>query len=127
MLGHQIPTLQPFESFWVQLADFFAWLEGKPIAVLPPMPETEASDPTWQPPATIALPSAWGLAVPIESIRFAGANRLMIELTYLPEMGRAGIRRVEPYSFRRSQTGHLLFYGRNIERPRISAYRFERI
>lgn len=127
MLGHQIPTLPPLESFWSQLADFFAWLEGQPLAILPSLPETEASDPTWQSPATIAPPSAWGLTVPIESIRFAGANRLLIELTYLPEKGQASTRLVEPYSFRRSQAGHLLFYGRNIDRPRISAYRFERI
>jgi hypothetical protein len=127
MLGHQIPTLPPLESFWAQLADFFEWLEGQPLASLPSLPEMEASDPTWQPPASIAPPSAWGIAVPIELIRFAGANRLLIELTYLPEKGRAGTRLVEPYSFRRSQAGPLLFYGRNIDRQRISAYRFERI
>jgi hypothetical protein len=37
------------------------------------------------------------------------------------------VREVEPYSFRRSQEGYLLFYGRNLERQRITAYRFDRI
>jgi predicted nucleotidyltransferase component of viral defense system len=127
MLGHQLPALPPLESLWAQLPEYFDWLEGQPIAVLPQIQETEASDPAWQPPATLVLPSAWGISAPIEAIRFAGANRLLIELTYLPQKGRPGVRLVEPYSFRRSQQGHLLFYGRNIERRRISAYRFDRI
>jgi hypothetical protein len=28
MLGHQLPTLPPFESFWRALPEFFAWLES---------------------------------------------------------------------------------------------------
>lgn len=127
MLAHQLPALPPLAEYWGQLADFFAWLNGQSIVELPRVGELEPSDATWQPPASIALPSAWGITAPIETIRFAGANRLMIDLTYLPEKGAAGTRRVEPYSFRRSRQGHMLFYGRNIQRPRISAYRFDRI
>ena len=28
MLGHQLPVLPPFESFWEALPEFFRWLEG---------------------------------------------------------------------------------------------------
>jgi hypothetical protein len=48
----------------------------------------------------------WNVGAPLELIRFAGANRLMIEFFYSPKP-----RRAEPYSFRRSQsTGKLLLY-----------------
>jgi predicted DNA-binding transcriptional regulator YafY len=86
-----------------------------------------ASDPTWQLPRFLSLPSDWEIAAPVEAIRFAGANRLRIKLHYLTANGLLDVREVEPYSFRRSKAGNLLFYGRNIRRPRISAYRLDRI
>ena len=127
MLGHQLPALPPLESHWAELDDYFAWLDGKPLADLPPIEETEPSDTAWQQPDYISLPSEWGVVAPVEAIRFAGANRLRIQLNYRAQQGQRGTREVEPYSFRRSRAGHLLFYGRNIERQRISAYRFDRI
>jgi hypothetical protein len=45
----------------------------------------------------------------------------------MPKEGFIGVREVEPYSFRLSKGGNLLFYGRNIQRPQISAYRVDRI
>jgi len=45
----------------------------------------------------------------------------------MPKEGLIGVREVEPYSFRLSKGGNLLFYGRDIQRPRIGAYRFDRI
>lgn len=127
MLGHQLPALPPLESLWATLGEYFDWLEGKPMVDLPSIREREPSDPDWRQPDYISLPSQWGVVAPIEAIRFAGANRLRLQLHYLAREGRRGVREVEPYSFRRSRAGHLLFYGRNIQRPRISAYRFDRI
>ncbi len=127
MLGHQLPALPPLESLWAELGDYFDWLEGKPLVELPPVEEAEVSDAGWQPPDYISLSSEWGVAAPIEAIRFAGANRLCVQLHYLAAEGRRGVREVEPYSFRRSRAGRLLFYGRNIEQPRITAYRIDRI
>ena len=127
MLGHQIPILPPLEAYWDELGSYFEWIDGRPLGDLPSIEEIEASDASWRQPDFIALPAAWGTSAPIETIRFAGANRLRILLHYRPAKGHPGVREVEPYSFRRSQAGHLLFYGRNIGRPRISAYRFDRI
>lgn len=127
MLGHQIPVLPPLDIYWGELASYFEWLDGRPLTELPPIEEIEVSDVSWQQPDFIALPAAWGTSASIETIRFAGANRLRILLHYLPAKGYPGVREVEPYSFRRSRVGHLLLYGRNIRRPRISAYRFDRI
>jgi predicted nucleotidyltransferase component of viral defense system len=127
MLSHQLPTLPPLETYLEELANYFDWLEGKPIPELPQVPDITASDAKWQPPEYVSLPGEWGVSVPIESIRFAGANRLRIQLHYMPKEGLVGVREVEPYSFRRSNEGNLLFYARNIQRPRISANRVDRI
>lgn len=127
MLSHQLPALPPLETYMEELSNYFDLLEGKHIPELPPIQEVIASDSAWQPPGYISLPSDWGVTVPVEAIRFAGANRLRIRLHYLPKEGLFGVREVEPYSFRLSRDGNLLFYGRNIQRPRISAYRVDRI
>jgi hypothetical protein len=127
MLGHQLPALPPLKSLWAELGGYFDWLDGKPVAELPLVEEAEPSDAGWRQPDYISMPSEWGVASPIEAIRFAGANRLCIQLHYLAAEGQRGVREVEPYSFRRSRAGHLLFYGRNTKRSRISAYRFDRI
>jgi hypothetical protein len=127
MLGHQLPTLPPIEAYTEELANYFAWLEGKPVPELPSVPEVADSDLRWQPPGYISLPGEWGTSTPVEAIRFAGANRLRIQLNYIPEKGAVGVREVEPYSFRMSKDGNLLLYARNIQRPRISAYRIDRI
>jgi len=127
MLGHQLLALPPLDTYLKELLTYFDWLEGKPISELPLIQEVTASDSAWQPPRYLSLPSDWGVAAPIEAIRFAGANRLLIQLHYLPAKGFSGVREVEPYSFRLSQAGNLLFYGRNIGRSRISAYHTDRI
>jgi predicted nucleotidyltransferase component of viral defense system len=127
MLSHQLPTLPPLETYLEELSNYFDWLEGKHIPELPTIQEVAVSDSSWQQPNYISLPSHWGYAVPLEAIRFAGANQLRIQLHYIPKDGLVGVRDVEPYSFRLSKEGDLLFYARNIQRPRISAYRVDRI
>jgi hypothetical protein len=47
----------------------------------------------------------WGGGQRLEQVRFAGANRLMIEFMY-----HGKLRLAEPYSFRRKHTGNLLLY-----------------
>jgi len=76
-------------------------------------------DTSWQMPPTV---QTWGAPVSIETIRFAAANRLCIELGY------GGTTRVvEPYSFRRTRDGNYLLYA--IKRPsgETRAYRLDRI
>ena len=127
MLGHQLPALPPLETYLQELSKYFDWLEGNPVTELNPIQEVTASDSKWQQPEYISLPAQWGFAGPLEIIRFAGANRLRIQLQYLPEEGAAGVREVEPYSFRLSKDGNLLLYARNILRSKISAYKVDRI
>ncbi len=121
MLAHQLPELPPFESFWSELPGLFAWLEERERmpSALPAVPVSAEVEPAWQPPPTVWR---WGAGVPLEAIRFAGANRLCVDLGY-----RDSVRRVEPYSLRRTRDGNLLFYARPVDNGEIRAYRVDRI
>jgi hypothetical protein len=121
MLRHQLPELPPFADFWSVLPELFDWLEGKPVpAVLEPLQVAgEPTEPSWAPPATV---STWGRTVPLETIRFAAANRLCVELGY------NGSRRIiEPYSLRQSRAGNLLLYAVRTDKGDPRAYRVDRI
>lgn len=122
MLGHQLPATPPFTAFWAELAQLFAWLEGRLEPVTPDrirVPGAEAEDVAWTPPRTVSI---WGAHTPLESIRFAAANRLCVELGY------NGSRRIiEPYSLRRSRAGNLLLYAIRVDSREPRAYRVDRI
>lgn len=122
MLGHQLPATPPFIAFWAELAQLFAWLEGRLTPVRPDrisVPSAGAEDTTWTPPRTVSI---WGGRSSLESIRFAAANRLCVELGY------QGSRRViEPYSLRRSSAGNILLYAVRADSREPRAYRVDRI
>lgn len=120
MLAHQLPVLPPFDQFWDELPQVFDWLYGvaeKPAYTA--MPMLEAIDESWQPPAMV---HAWRAAVPLESIRFAAANRLCVNLQYQNKW-----RLIEPYSLRRSREGNLLLYAVRREDGEDRGYRVDRI
>ena len=123
MLAHQLPTLPPFEQFWGALEDLFGWLEQR--IVLPTLPRAELGDvdPNWRAPRSM---TTWRSGVPLELIRFAGANRLKVEIDYRAEDGRWGPRVVAPYSLRRTQDGNLLLFVVN-DRGQLRGYRVDRI
>lgn len=122
MLGHQLPELPPLAAFWDELPRFFAWLEGTvPEEVLPleATPAGQDEDETWAPPAMV---SVWGAGVPLETIRFAAANHLCVELGY------QGSRRlIEPYSLRRTRVGGLLLHARKADTHEHRSYRVDKI
>lgn len=122
MLDHQLPFLPPVAEFWAALEDVFAWLRGELEPA--PLPRAEIGTSTeWTP-----LPgmTSWRLGVPLDLIRFAGANRLKVEVDYRAENERMGPRVVEPYSLRRSSDGNLLLFVVN-DRGQLRAYRLDRI
>ncbi len=124
MLAHQLPHLPPVEQFWTALAEVFSWLLGQqpPTAALP-RAEGPNLDLEWVAPAGMR---SWRGGVPLELIRFAGANRLRLTVEYRAENGRVGPRKVEPYSLRRTKDGHLLLYVVNDQRA-LRSYRIDRI
>jgi len=120
MLAHQLPSLPPFVSFWEELPALFEWLEGRGALVsLNRAPMRGAMDTAWQAPPTVGI---WGVNVPIESIRFAAANHLCIELGY-----KGTTRVVQPYSFRRTRDGNILLYAVKQASGEIRAYRLDRM
>jgi predicted nucleotidyltransferase component of viral defense system len=121
MLAHQLPVLPPIESFLGELENVFKWLCGdlKPTILEAISVDEKEIDTQWTPPSTVWK---WGQGVPLEAVRFAGANRLCIDLTY-----NGTVRRIEPYSLRRTSIGHILLYARKSETGEIRAYRIDRI
>ncbi len=127
MLGHQLPTLPPFESFWRVLPDFFAWLSGEmiPHVVIPEAvtPVSASPDEEVFSPAVGALRrQGTGGSAFLESIRFAGRNRLLMDIGY-----QNSVRRIEPYSLRRSRAGEILVYAVEGETGELLSYRLDSI
>ena len=105
MLSHQLPALLPVNAFWDELPAIFDWLHGAavpaPVASLPlSAGDTIIRERIFQLPSSFAGGQAF-----IETIRFAAANRLRIDLQYRDLKGAISSRAVEPYSLRRSLTG----------------------
>ncbi len=124
MLGHQLPRpLPPFATFWATLGDVFDWLED--TAHRPDLPRAESADtdPTWEAPCAI---TSWRQGVPVELIRYAGANRLKVDIDYRATKGRQGPRRVAPYSFRRTGDGNIVLFVVNDEQQ-LRSYRLDLI
>lgn len=120
MLGHQLPTLPPANEFIETLGEVFAWLGGGEPAELDPVPAgREQIEREWVAPPTIAR---WPGGAPLEKIRFAGANHLLVELRY-----QGSERLIEPYALRRSKAGNLLIYAIKAATGEVRAYRVDRI
>jgi hypothetical protein len=120
MLAHQLPVLPDLEQFWNEIPNVFRWLYGeaeKPS--LGSAPIVGSLDNSWQPPAMVY---AWHANVPLESVRFAAANRLCVNLHYLNSW-----RLIEPYSLRRSKDGNLLLCAVKHETRESRTYRVDQI
>ena len=120
MLGHQLPALPPFESFWAEVPNLFDWLGGaEGVAPLAGIAAGTDEDASWSPPATAWT---WGMGIALEPIRFAASNRLCIELGY-----KGSIRVIEPYSLRRTRAGYLLLHAVRADNRQHRSYRVDQI
>lgn len=121
MLAHQLPQLPPVEEFFAALVNVFAWLDGHDEPALDPVPAVAGLEiePEWTAPPTI---SRWPGGAPLEPIRFAGVNHLLVELGY-----QNTTRLIEPYALRRSKAGNLLVYAIKHQTGEVRAYRVDRI
>jgi hypothetical protein len=126
MLRHQLPSLPPVESFWDVLPEFFAWLAGtgRPVAVAA-YPVAAGDQVLRAPAGAIRIP---GRSTPaIEVIRFAGANRLCVDLDYVDDQGRRSTRTIEPYSLHQTQTGDIVLHAVRADQRQHRSYRVDRI
>ena len=121
MLAHQLPELPPFSSFWEELPTLFDWLEGRRTPIELPSATSGGVDigESWAPPATAWI---WGEGVPVEPLRFAATNHLCVDLGY-----GGSVRRIEPYSLRRTSQGHILLFGIKVQTRETRGYRLDRI
>ena len=123
MLAHQLQVLPPVEEYRQILPDLFAWLETPAPPVRPETLIKGAAGTRVPRPDVAAARVAFGSnATAMESVYFAAANRLCVDLQYA---GRT--RRIEPYSLRRTADGHLLLYGAKTATGEIRSYRVDRI
>jgi predicted nucleotidyltransferase component of viral defense system len=106
MLNHQLPALLPVDAFWGALPEIFDWLHGKVAPALAAMP-MGANDALILE-RVISLPTGPTGQSHIETIRFAAANRLVVELDYRDQRGNRSTRAIEAYSLRRSRAGEVL-------------------
>lgn len=126
MLAHQLPSLPPVEAYWAALPEFFAWLGGAAApAAIPAYPLAQGESVLRAPAG--ALPLAAGLSAVIESIRFAGANRLLVELDYADEQGRRSTRTIESYSLRRTRDGNVVLHAIRSDDGQHRSYRTDRV
>lgn len=120
MLGHQLPALPPLAPFLEELPLLFAWLEGE-------VEEVAASsiaygrdeDQTWSPPPMVAT---WRAGVPLEAVRFAAANHLLVELAY-----DGSTRLIEPYALRRTRAGRLMLHAERADGSGHRSYGVDKI
>lgn len=121
MLNHQLPALLPVNSFWDALGEIFDWLHGQVLApVLAPMP-LGANDALIRD-RIIGLPAGSGGQSFIEMIRFAAANRLLVEIDYRDKKGVRSTRAIEAYSLRRSQAGDVLLMAARADSGQARSY-----
>jgi predicted nucleotidyltransferase component of viral defense system len=120
MLAHQLPALPDLDGMLGQLPGLLEWLDVPGAAVaavrLPPPPIPARNMPLVSPGIRY-----WGSGLPLETVRFAGTNRLLVEFIYHGKH-----RLVEPYSIRRAEsTGNLLLYAWELDAGHIKAYKVD--
>jgi predicted nucleotidyltransferase component of viral defense system len=136
MLAHQLPALPPLDGIRSRMAASLAWVD-EPVPLGPAAPSAGparfSSIRSRAPLASVSASSDqeivapaggtfWGSAGPLELVRFAGSNRLMISFTYHGKH-----RTTEPYSLRRAGTGNLLLYGWEEEDGHVKAFKVPEI
>lgn len=120
MLAHQLPVLPPFDQFWDELPNVLDWLhEAAEKPERPSVPINVEINNAWRPPSMVR---AWHAPIPLESVRFAAANRLCVNLRY-----QGSWRLIEPYSLRQTKDGNLILCAIKHESGEPRAYRVDRI
>ena len=120
MLVHQLPVVPPLAHFFGELPRVFSWLVGLLAReILPAIPAGADEDASWRPPA---MASSWGTVVPLETIRFAAANHLCVDLSY-----QGTHRLIEPYSLHRTRDGDIMLHAIRHDSGDHRSYRVDRI
>jgi len=118
MLAHQLQELLPIDGVLERIDEALAWIDERVTRVR----EALVSPPTSVEGVVMSGTAPRGLGGPIERLRFAGANRLLVEFTY-----RGKPRRAEPYSLRIADTGNLLLYAHELASGIVKSFKVAEI
>ncbi len=126
MLEHQLPSLPPLEAFWDALPVFFEWLASGRVPVAPAAYRGGAGE-TLLRERVLRLPISATRQSHIEVIRYAAANRLLVELDYRDEKGVRSTRLIEAYSLAQTQAGDVILHTHDCTRNAHRGFRIDRI
>jgi len=112
MLAHQLPSLPDLSDYIGRLPHATRWLVEVPTPEAPLPVATAGAEY-----ASTSSIEFRGGGTPLENLRFAGANRLLVEFQYHGKH-----RFVEPYSLRMSGPGNLLLYAWEVNGTNIKAF-----
>ena len=121
MLGHQLPKLPSFESFWSVMPAFFSWLTSGVTARPAPAAPMESDEQLFRPAIGLLRRAGAVGSSSLEAIRFAAANRLCIDLR-----NQGSVPRIEPYSLRRTRAGAILLFAIRTQNGESRSYRLDR-
>ena len=127
MLAHQLPALPPFEAFWGQLAVFFEWLSDRCEVAMPPRYALGRGEEVIRVAAGGLRAAGLDASRPLETVRFAAANHLCVDLDYRDEEGRRLTRRIEAYSLLRTADGNVVLHAERSDGGGHRSYRVDRI
>jgi predicted nucleotidyltransferase component of viral defense system len=121
MLSHQLPVLPPLNDFWDVLPEIFAWMMGAAEIQRRSFFPSPAGE-------TTIIARVLPMSVPLrsrsllETIRFAAANYLCVDLTY-----DNSVRRIEPYSLRQTAEGNFVLHAIRSDNGEHRSYRVDRM
>jgi predicted nucleotidyltransferase component of viral defense system len=121
MLAHQLPNLPEIDGTLARFASLIGWIDRPEF--VPAEASLGAAARASAEYNSIPLSGIrfWGGGSPVERIRFAGANRLLLEFDYHGEH-----RVVEPYSLREAKTtGNILLYARELHLDHVKAFKID--
>ncbi|MCC6928396.1 MAG: nucleotidyl transferase AbiEii/AbiGii toxin family protein [Gemmatimonadaceae bacterium] len=118
MLAHQLQELPPIDGVLQRIEKALSWMEERTTRVFEARPSALARM-DGVPFTAFNTVASGGV---MERLRFAGANRLLVEFMY---HGRA--RRVEPYSLRVAGTGNLLLYAHEMASGIVKSFKVAEI
>ncbi|MFN8669437.1 MAG: nucleotidyl transferase AbiEii/AbiGii toxin family protein [Gemmatimonadaceae bacterium] len=114
MLAHQLQELPPIDGVLQRLDEALAWMEPR----IGRVSEVRTALPARMEGAVFTGRAVGAGADVMERLRFAGANRLLVEFSYHGKP-----RRVEPYSLRVAGTGNLLLYAHEMSSGIVKAFK----
>lgn len=126
MLEHQLPSLPPLEAFWDALPAFFEWLALGRAPVVPAAYRGGSGE-TLLRERALRLPISATRQSYIEIIRYAAANRLLVEIDYRNEQGVRSTRLIEAYSLAQTQAGDVILHTHDRGPNAHRGFRIDRI